>query len=345
MNRNSGTAVAVLALLCLAASHGAQAHHSTATYDLSAMKEYEGTIAKVFWSNPHVTVHVLTTENGKSTTWKLDGASVSSQSRRGNKAEMLRLGDKVRFAGYVSVAVANTMLVQNLLLPDGREIMLNAAVPQRWPHSTFVKFNYAIDPDAVAKAKADGLFRVWSWGALEPGWWYFAGTDKFPLTKAALAKAAGYVKNRDNPELKCIAPGMPTIMGNPYPMEFVRAGNNIELRIEEFDVKRVIHMDGSGAERAAPSMLGYSVGRWEGTDTLVVTTSKISSPWFNRVGVSQGPAVSTLEKFRVDDAAGKLYYDLTVTDPWALTRPYELKALWVWKPGEKVGVYGCQVEK
>lgn len=348
MNRFIGSLAGVcVALACavvlLAFPVAAPAHHSVANYDMSAMKEFEGTVAKVFWSNPHVIVRVTAQENGKPVTWTLDGASVSSQSRRGYTAAMIKVGDRIRFAGHVSLAAGHTMLVQNLLLPDGREIMLNGSVPQHWPQSTFVTFKTGVDAAAAARAKADGLFRVWSWGALERGWWFFGDTDRFPLTQAALAKFAKW--DKDNPQLKCIPPGMPNTMGNPYPIEFVRAGKNIELHLEEFDNRRIIHMDGSTGAGVAPSPLGYSVGRWEGKDTLVVTTSRINWPWFNRVGVSQGPDVTTLEKFTVDDAQGKLHYELTVTDPWALKEPYRFKALWVWKPGEKVDVYGCKVDK
>lgn len=337
--------LAALATALLAVSLSARAHHSVANYDMSALREYEGTVAKVFWSNPHVIVRINALENGKTVTWTLDGASVSSQWRRGYTADMIRPGDKVRFAGNVSLATAHTMLVKNLLLPDNREIMLNGDAPQHWPQSTYVRFKTGIDAAAAAKATADGLFRVWSWGALEKGWWFFGDPDRFPLTRAALDKFAKWNKDKDNPQLKCIAPGMPNTMGNPYPIEFVRAGKNIELHLEEFDNRRVIHMDGSTGEGVAPSALGYSVGRWEGKDTLVVSTSRINWPWFNRVGISQGPNVTTLEKFTVDDAQGKLFYELTVTDPWALKEPFRFKALWVWKPGEKVGVYGCKVDK
>lgn len=336
-------------LLCLLISMGspivATAHHSVTNYDMTNLKEYEGTVAKVFWSNPHVTLHVITTENGKPVTWTLDGASVSSQSRRGLTADMIKVGDKVRFAGNVSMARPSTILVQNILLPNGKEIRLNGPAPQHWPQSTLVTFKEGIDPAVAAKAKADGLFRVWTWGALEKGWWFFGDADKFPLTKDALAKFAKWDKDKDNPQLKCIAPGMPNTMGNPYPIEFVRAGKNIELHIEEFDNKRTIHMDGSTGAGVAPSALGYSVGRWEDKNTLVVTTSRINWPWFNRVGISQSAAVTTLEKFTVDDAQGKLFYELTVTDPWALKEPYHWKSLWVWKPGEQVGEYGCKVER
>ena len=70
----------------------------------------------------------------------------------------------------------------------------------------------------------------------------------------------------------------------------------------------------------------------------------IRDRYFNRVGVSQSEQVQVEERFTVDDAEGKLHYELTVTDPWALSEPYQWKALWTWNPGEEVDVYGCEVE-
>lgn len=189
-----------------------------------------------------------------------------------------------------------------------------------------------------------GIFRVWSWGRLERGWWFFGPTSDFPLTDAALAKEATWNEFVDNPQLDCIAPGMPTTMGNPYPIEFVQAGENIEFHAEEFDVVRTIHMDGSTDADAELSPLGYSVGHWEDANTLVISTTKINWPYFNRVGVSQSDAVTTQERFTVDDEEGRLNYELTVTDPDTLTEPFKWKALWIWRPGEVVGKYECNTE-
>lgn len=337
---------AVVAIALWPASAPVVAHHSTAEYDQTVKREYAGEVTGVFWKNPHVILHVATTENGATEEWTLEGASISTQTRRGLTADIVKVGDQVRFAGYVSTRRANDMLVENLLLPDGREIFLrggNASV--QWPDATRVALQTGIDPELASQAEADGLFRIWSWGRLQPGWWFFGDTGNFPLTEAALAKHAEWNEFTDNLQLECVAPGMPNTMGNPYPIEFVQEGSNILMRAEEFDVTRTIHMDGSTAENAMPSHLGFSVGHWENENTLVVSTSKINYPYFNRVGVSQSEAVTTLEKFIVDDAKGELHYELTVTDPWALTEPYNWKALWVWRPGEVVATYDCTVEQ
>ena len=64
---------------------------------------------------------------------------------------------------------------------------------------------------------------------------------------------------------------MPSIMGNPHPMEFVELDDSIELRHEEFDAVRTIHMDAvEDPTTIALSPHGCSVGRWEG-DTPVVS--------------------------------------------------------------------------
>jgi hypothetical protein len=345
MNRFIKLLAAWSTLALLALPIIAPAHHSTAEYDETVLKEYEGKVVKIFWKNPHVIFHVATMENGKEVVWTLEGASVSTQTRRGMTPDSLKVGDQIRFAGHVSKRRANDMLVQHVLTPGGKELLLRGNATQRWPQSSLVSLKEGIDPAKAAKAKADGLFRVWSWGRLERGWWFFGDGQTFPLTKAALDKKAKWDEYKDNPQLQCRAPGMPATMGNPYPIEFVRVGKNIEMRAEEFDVKRTIYLDGNTGAKVAPSDMGFSVGRWESPTTLVVNTSKITYPYFNRVGASQSKAVTTVERFTIDDANGKLNYELTVTDPWALTKPFTWKGLWVWKPGEEVSVYGCTVEK
>lgn len=328
---------------CLGLSSLVLAHHSTSEYDQTKLVELEGEIVKVFWRNPHVMVHMSAIEDGKEVTWLLEGSSVSSQVRRGLTKDLLQIGDKIRVAGYVSTRRDHDMLSHHILLPSGQELMLRGSGEPYWPEASVIAYKQGIDPEKAAAATADGLFRIWSWGRLERGWWFFGDTDNFPLTEAALAKHAEWNEFTDNLQLKCIAPGMPNTMGNPYPIEFVQVGDNIEMRAEEFDVVRTIHMNVEPDPSIAHSHHGYSVGHWENENTLVVSTANINYPYFNRVGVPQSEAVTTQERFVVDDAEGKLHYELTVTDPWALTEPFHWKALWVWNPGEVRGEYDCAI--
>ncbi|MEM9684161.1 MAG: DUF6152 family protein [Pseudomonadota bacterium] len=330
----------LIVLLLLGGSGWAAAHHSTSEYEGLPTREIDGTVIRVFWRNPHVMIHVETADR----VWRLEGASVSSLRRRGLTQDMVQVGDRVKAAGPPSSRREQHILVENLLLPGGEELLIRRNAVARWPEASVYVARQPDAESAETAANADGIFRVWTWGRLSPGWWFFAPPENFPLTETAKAQAATWNEFTDNPQLDCIAPGMPATMGNPYPIEFRRVGSNIELRQEEFDVVRTLHIGQRRDSAPTDSPLGYSVGEWEDSSTLVVKTTNIDWPYFNRVGVPQSDAVEVHERFVVDDEAGRLSYRLTVTDPATLTVPYEYDALWVWEPTEVLGRYDCRVE-
>ena len=134
-------------------------------------------------------------------------------------------------------------------------------------------------------------------------------------------------------------------MGNPYPMQFLEEGDDIILRLEEFDNVRTIYMDGVEPDAAEPpTPLGYSVGRWEGS-TLIVNTTHIDYPFFNRVGVAQSENVETLERFTPSDDGHRLDYELTITDPETFTEPVTWATYYRWESSEQVKPYDCVVER
>lgn len=85
---------------------------------------------------------------------------------------------------------------------------------------------------------------------------------------------------------------------------------------------RVIHMDGRKLEdNAAPSWMGYSVGRWE-NDTLVVDSFGFNDKtWTSRYGVSHTEALRITERYRRRDF-GHLQVEVTYTDPDAYVKPW-----------------------
>ncbi len=92
------------------------------------------------------------------------------------------------------------------------------------------------------------------------------------------------------------------------------------------------------------SHLGYSVGHWEG-ETLVVSTSRVSWPYFDRVGVPQTENVAIHERFTAVENGNRLQYLLTVTEPASLVEPFVWDAYFVWKRGEEVNRYECTLEE
>jgi hypothetical protein len=76
------------------------------------------------------------------------------------------------------------------------------------------------------------------------------------------------------------------------------------------------------SKSAAPakSLLGYSVGRWDG-DTLIVSTTAISWPYISSGGLPRGPASRLEEHFTPAPDGKRLAYTLIITDPDTFTTP------------------------
>jgi hypothetical protein len=134
---------------------------------------------------------------------------------------------------------------------------------------------------------------------------------------------------------------MPLIMEQPYPMEIVDDGEQIVMRLEEYDTVRRIEMGGPERIAGRPaSLLGNSVGRWDG-DVLVVETTDIDYPWFDKTGIPQSDALRTVERFTLTGDGSRLEYEMTVTDPATFTEPVVLTKSWGYRPNDEVRPYEC----
>ena len=335
---------AVVTMALLALPIPVLAHHSMAEFDRTVTLELEGELLDVSWTNPHVLLWLSTTdENGSEAIWELESNAVSAQRRRGLTGDLVEVGQQVRIAGSPSTRRDAYLQVHNILRPDGVELLMGGGRVARWSENTIGGDPWSVDPEKAAAARGEGIFRVWSRAI---GTWYF-GADRggYRLTPEAAAASAAWDDIEDNPILDCVPPGMPALIGNPYPMEFVQVGDVIELRFEEFDLVRRIHLDSTvDPADVAASPLGYSAGNWEG-DTLMVTTTRINSPYFDRVGAPQSTDVVVEETIRAVDDGERLVYTMTVTDPSTLLEPFVWEAAWEWRRGEEVGRYDCTLEE
>ena len=130
-------------------------------------------------------------------------------------------------------------------------------------------------------------------------------------------------------------------MGNPLPIEFVREGDDILLRLEEYDTERRIHMGQFAAPADMPaSPLGHSVGRWEGS-SLMVATTRLSWPYFNQLEIPQSEDSVLAERFTPTPDGSRLDYELIVTDPVNFLEPVTLSRHWLYLPDERIMPYRC----
>ena len=303
------------------------AHHSSAPFYENREVEVEGEITEVLWQNPHIRF-TLRDDDGRD--WDIETTSVSILSRWGLDEDVVEVGTRVRLAGRAGRQSDTAMWVSNMLLPSGQEVLLSSR--PRWSDNT-------IGEDLrgeIAAAPELGLFRVWtSAGRL----W----NNSYPLTEFARTARAGWDPIADEPTANCAPKGMAFIMENPYPMEFVDEGDRILLYIEEYDLVRTIYMTPEEAPASPePSLLGHSVGHWEG-DTLVVETTHINYPHFDKTGIPQTEGVHNLERFRVDNEGSRLEYSVTITDSAIFTEPVMMTKTWAYRPGETINPYDCQL--
>jgi len=325
--------------LCVGFAH---AHHSQAgIFNSSKTIEITGVVKSVSWRNPHGQI-LLTVKDarGAETVWDAETASISILRNRGVDGNSIHVGDSITIAGSPSVRNRPEILARNVLLPNGYEFTFGSDTAY-FPAGKAGRLIGTAKPDgdaAAARAKADGLFRVWSTIMSDPAAFpMFKGG--YPLTAAGKAGLAKW-NPRDNNLLKCGTKGTPLIMISPLPMEFSKQGDNIIMRLEEYDSVRTIHMNPRDVAPSQHTLFGYSRGHWEGS-TLVVETDHIAAGYFDHEGTPQSDQIKTVERFIPNADYSRLDYTLTTTDPVNFTRPFELKRYFVWKPENFVHPYEC----
>ena len=175
--------------------------------------------------------------------------------------------------------------------------------------------------DWAALAKLPDFTGVWE---VSPGSRGAAAAPSRPsLTPAYEEKRTAYLAAppEDSESANCLPAGMPGIMGQPYPMEFLLTPGKVTIVIEAYTQVRHIYTDGRPLpEDPDLEFHGTSVGRWDG-DTLVVETIGFSRLTQLERGVPHTDKMKIVERFRLTDP-DTMSIQTTITDPEVLTAPY-----------------------
>jgi hypothetical protein len=340
----------------------AGAHHSFfGRFDRQGMMELEGEVTEVLWRNPHTYLTLRAVDaNGATADWEIETSSLSVLRRQGI-VDTIHVGDRIRIAGYPPTSDKNEIYVRHVLLPDGRELLMDTGLQPRWSERTLGGDSVLAVREGDPSRSELGVFRIWSFVRNGPRLFREVvdptfDVQSYPLTDAARTALAEFDIVTQNPTANCLPKGMPTIMEQPYPIELVQLDDgDVLLRIEEYDLERAIHMDGDAGtdsgdgDAATParvtseiplSPLGFSTGVWDGR-TLVVTTTRVSWPYFSQIGIPQSPAVAIVEHFAPTADGSRLDYSMTVTDPATFTEPVTVSTYWIYVPGVELLPYEC----
>lgn len=342
---------ALAGILLLFAAFQARPHHgpvgSTAFYNTDELIILEGELVEVFWRNPHVRFGLNTVdESGEETFWELETGVPSQLESGGFTADLFPVGSEVKVAGFVSRHRDDFLGLQNMLLPDGREYAGRRRVllwsTERLEPEDAPRRERPLEADSTP---ADSLFGVWGMHMLPSEW--MAEQDYDHVLSAAGRAAKAAFDPIDHPILDCVPRGMPERM-LPSSIELVNGSDRIVMRHFWWGGDRIIHLDRDAPPAETPnSHLGYSIGRWETENTLVVDTTHVNYPYFDRDGTPQSDQVAFEERFTLIPAGGgepaRLGYRLTTTDPVMFDRPLVIDTEFTWSPGASIETSSCEL--
>jgi Family of unknown function (DUF6152) len=118
-----------LLLAALAATPGAQAHHSFASeYDTSKPLKMTGVVTKLEWENPHIWFYIdVKNDDGSVTNWAFSGSSPIQLTRRGISKKVLAPGTVVIVEGYRAKDGSNNGGGSKVTFQDGRSVFTTVA--------------------------------------------------------------------------------------------------------------------------------------------------------------------------------------------------------------------------
>ena len=105
-------------------------HHTFGyTYNTSQVAEIEGEVIRVQWENPHISFRMRTDDG---VVWIIESNSPNGMERRTISQEIISIGNRFRLAGFPARDGSNGMHASNILLADGREVVLRPGSEPRW---------------------------------------------------------------------------------------------------------------------------------------------------------------------------------------------------------------------
>ncbi len=115
------------AVILVAASATAVAHHSFAPFNLTTEKTLAGTIKSFDWTNPHTWIWIdVADDKGVVTTWGVEGMSPNYLQRRGWTKSTFKPGDKATIIVRPMRDGLSAGMFVRAMLADGKQLTFGA---------------------------------------------------------------------------------------------------------------------------------------------------------------------------------------------------------------------------
>ncbi len=179
-----------------------------------------------------------------------------------------------------------------------------------------------------------------SFDPIEGGAPHFTPQGLAEYQKRQAASAAG--RPLPDPPTQCWPHGVPRIMLTPAPFQFFQTPDQLTIVAEQNHNVRRIFLDKPHPPTLTPTLMGHSVGRWEG-DTLVVDTVGLDPrAWIDEDGKPESDRLHVVEHLRKIDGGQRLEDLITIDDPKVFTEPYTARRVYEWRPDARPIEYICE---
>ena len=167
----------------------------------------------------------------------------------------------------------------------------------------------------------------------------YGGLKLKPAAVEAASKWTPY--EQLTPQNACKPPSIVYAMQGPFPLEIFQSEPFIVMKLEYYDMVRMIFLDGRRPEADFPhSLVGFSSGRWQG-DTLVVETTHLEAATITNNGLDHSDGVRVIERFKLSADGKTLLSTQEFEDPAVLDNRGVRFIAWRKEPGQHVYPYEC----
>jgi hypothetical protein len=300
-------------------------------FDLTKDVVLEGLLRASMWGNPHVYLIVeVAGPDGRARDQLVEAGPASNLVTLGMREDTLRVGERVIVNAKPNRSnPTGTVLGWTATTPNGRTIPLHvrAVVP-------------AAPGDATAMSIAG------TWVPSGTGFTSLAvGSRDWPLTDAGRAAVAATREARLKARSECVPYGPPALMTLPSTTTVDVTDTTVTFKLDVMGVERVVHLDQPRHPAALePTLLGHSIGRWDG-DTLVVDTVGFAAhPEGFAFDLPSSAGKHVVERFTLTDDRKHVQYEAVVEDREYFAAPITHRSEWSYRPGQQPSGLPCNPE-
>jgi hypothetical protein len=146
----------------------------------------------------------------------------------------------------------------------------------------------------------------------------------------------------DDPSNRCLVP-LGRIVSAPFPHEIIQQDDRVTILYEYEHQVRRIYTDGRGhPEDAYPTLMGHSIGSWEGETLVVETVGVEDGGLFRPQGLPYTQALRLSERYSLVDGGTRMIAVLTIEDPNYYREPWTVRKRYRRYEGE-IKDYECIV--